>query len=181
MTTPDPTVSAGLRRKARVPTGNGHELAYAEFGRAGGLPVLHVHGGPGSGANPGDTDLFELERPRLILFDQRGAGDATPAGVIDHNETAHLLEDIERLRLHLGIERWLVSGGGSWGGMLALEYPGGPSAAHTATARIMASSTLIKLSPPPVQRLIGDTVMHSQTVGARQQARKCHRHQSIRA
>jgi proline iminopeptidase len=104
-----------------VPTGDGHELFLAEFGQAKGLPVLHLHGGPGSGANPGDADLFDLNRMRLILFDQRGAGDSTPAGDVTHNDTANLVEDIEHLRWHLGIDRWLIYGG-SWGGTLGLEY-----------------------------------------------------------
>jgi proline iminopeptidase len=115
MTPPD------LRFRGRLPTGDDHELFFAEFGQAEGLAVLHLHGGPGSGANPGDADLFDLKRMRLILFDQRGTGDSTPAGDVTYNDTAHLLEDIERLRRHLGIDRWLIYGG-SWGGTLALEY-----------------------------------------------------------
>lgn len=121
MTTPAPSPYPGLRLKSRLPTADGHDLFFAEFGQADGLAVLHLHGGPGSGANPGDAELFDLERMRLILFDQRGAGDSTPAGEVAHNDTARLLQDIERLRLHCGIERWLVYGG-SWGGTLALAY-----------------------------------------------------------
>jgi proline iminopeptidase len=121
MTSPDPTAHPGLRLKSRLPTGDDHDLFFAEFGQAEGLEVLHLHGGPGSGANPGDANLFDLKRMRLILFDQRGTGDSTPAGSVTHNETAHLLGDIERLRRHLGIDRWLIYGG-SWGATLALEY-----------------------------------------------------------
>jgi proline iminopeptidase len=121
MTTPDRTGYPGLRLESRLPTGDGHALFFAEFGQADGLTVLHLHGGPGSGANPGDAELFDLERMRLILFDQRGTGDSTPAGSVADNDTAHLLQDIERLRRHRGIDRWLIYGG-SWGGTLALEY-----------------------------------------------------------
>lgn len=121
MSAPAPSPYPGLRLKSRLPTGDGHELFFAEFGQAEGSAVLHLHGGPGSGANPGDAELFDLERMRLILFDQRGAGDSTPAGEVVRNDTARLLQDIERLRLHCGIEHWLVYGG-SWGGTLALEY-----------------------------------------------------------
>ncbi|MGB5834429.1 MAG: alpha/beta fold hydrolase [Thiohalocapsa sp.] len=121
MTSCSEDTHAGLRLTDRLPTTGGHELFFAEFGDAETLPVLHLHGGPGSGANPGDAHLFDLKRVRLILFDQRGAGDSTPPGAIGRNNTTELLGDIERLRLHLGIDRWLLCGG-SWGGTLALEY-----------------------------------------------------------
>jgi proline iminopeptidase len=88
--------------------------------------VLGVHGGPGSGSSPGNRRYFDPERYRVVLFDQRGCGHSTPhasdpAVDMSVNTTAHLIADMERLREHLGIERWLLYGG-SWGSTLILAY-----------------------------------------------------------
>jgi proline iminopeptidase len=105
----------------------GGDLVYWETcGNPRGKPALMVHGGPGSGCVPGFRRLFDPEAYRVVLFDQRNCGRSTPhAGepVIDlaHNTTQNLVSDIERLREHLGVERWLVLGG-SWGATLALAY-----------------------------------------------------------
>jgi proline iminopeptidase len=82
---------------------------------------VFLHGGPGAGSTPDHRRFFDPEAYRIILFDQRGAGRSTPSGEIAANTTAHLAADMERLREHLGIERWLVFGG-SWGSTLALAY-----------------------------------------------------------
>ncbi|MCP3867235.1 MAG: alpha/beta fold hydrolase [Gammaproteobacteria bacterium] len=105
----------------RLTTGDGHELHIAEFGRPDGLPVLFLHGGPGSGCNPGDARLFHPDRYRVIQVDQRGTGLSSPPGCLLGNNLCNLVEDLTRLRLHLGVHQWLVYGG-SWGGTLALEY-----------------------------------------------------------
>lgn len=98
-----------------------HELYVEECGNSNGLPVLFLHGGPGAGIRPYHRRFFDPEIYRIVLFDQRGAGHSRPHAEIDGNSTAALVEDIERLRVHLGIEQWLVFGG-SWGSTLALVY-----------------------------------------------------------
>ncbi|HPE59018.1 MAG: alpha/beta fold hydrolase [Thiothrix sp.] len=98
-----------------------HTLCHAEFGNPAGIPLVFLHGGPGSSAQAELASLFLPERYRLILFDQRGCGRSTPQGERVHNTLADLVQDIETLRQHLGIPRWVVYGG-SWGATLALEY-----------------------------------------------------------
>jgi proline iminopeptidase len=82
---------------------------------------VFLHGGPGAGCSPNHRRFFDPATYRIVLFDQRGAGRSTPYASIENNTTADLVEDIERLRRHLGVERWLVFGG-SWGSTLALAY-----------------------------------------------------------
>lgn len=101
--------------------GNGHAVFYEQSGARDGVPVVVVHGGPGSGSSPRHRRWFDPAAFRIVLFDQRGCGRSTPRGELRHNTTSHLVEDIERLREHLGIARWLVVGG-SWGASLALAY-----------------------------------------------------------
>lgn len=110
--------------------GDGHRLYHEQCGRPDGLPLLYLHGGPGSGASPGQRRLFDPGVFRMVLFDQRGCGRSQPGGEVRANTSAHLVADIEALRAHLGIERWLVVGG-SWGAGLALAY----AAAHPAACR----------------------------------------------
>lgn len=106
-------------RRLRVDTL--HELCFAEFGDPQGLPALFLHGGPGSGCNPEQARLFDPARYRLIQLDQRGSGHSRPPGEVRDNHTGALVDDIEALREHLAIERWLAYGG-SWGATLAVEY-----------------------------------------------------------
>ncbi|MCO6427589.1 prolyl aminopeptidase [Nitrosomonas communis] len=98
-----------------------HTMYWEQSGNANGIPVLFLHGGPGAGSTPGHRRFFDPAYYRIIIHDQRGAGRSTPLGEIQDNTTPHLIEDIEALRQHLGIERWLVFGG-SWGSTLALAY-----------------------------------------------------------
>ncbi|TCO79546.1 prolyl aminopeptidase [Plasticicumulans lactativorans] len=98
-----------------------HVLHVEECGRASGLPVLFLHGGPGAGCQPLHRRFFDPERYRIVLFDQRGAGQSTPHAELVDNTTWHLVADIEQIRRALGIERWVVFGG-SWGSTLALAY-----------------------------------------------------------
>lgn len=100
---------------------HGHTLYFAEFGNPQGLPLLFVHGGPGSGCNPAQSAFLYPEGFRIIQLDQRGCGQSTPLGSITANTTADLIADMEALRQHLNIERWAIYGG-SWGTVLALEY-----------------------------------------------------------
>jgi proline iminopeptidase len=106
--------------------GDGNRLHWEVSGNPAGKPAVVVHGGPGSGSSPGSRKSFDPERYRLVLFDQRGCGRSTPhvadpATSMAHNTTAHLVADMEKLRQHLGIERWLLFGG-SWGSTLILAY-----------------------------------------------------------
>ncbi len=101
--------------------GDGHWLYVEEVGRKGGLPALFLHGGPGSGAQHAHRSLFDPKLHHAILFDQRGAGRSHPYLSLDANTTDHLVADIERIRAHFGIDKWLVVGG-SWGSTLALAY-----------------------------------------------------------
>jgi proline iminopeptidase len=98
-----------------------HALHVEECGNPGGIPVLFVHGGPGGGCEPYHRQFFDPERYRIILFDQRGCGSSTPHGELEGNDTQALVRDMEFIRAHLGIERWLLFGG-SWGSTLSLVY-----------------------------------------------------------
>ncbi|MFI5615061.1 prolyl aminopeptidase [Amycolatopsis sp. NPDC051903] len=106
--------------------GDGHSLYWEVSGNPNGKPAVALHGGPGSGSSPRYRSLFDPNRYRVVVFDQRNSGHSTPSAtdpVVDlsTNTTQHLVADIEALRVHLGIERWLVEGG-SWGVTLALAY-----------------------------------------------------------
>jgi proline iminopeptidase len=106
--------------------GDGNRVYWETCGNPDGKPAVAVHGGPGSGCSTSMRRSFDPERYRAVLFDQRGCGRSTPhasdpATDMRVNTTAHLLADMERLREHLGIERWLLYGG-SWGCTLSLAY-----------------------------------------------------------
>jgi proline iminopeptidase len=98
-----------------------HAIYVEETGNPQGLPVLFVHGGPGAGCGKNDRRFFDPERYRIILFDQRGSGRSTPHAELEQNTTELLVSDIEAIRLHLGIEKWVLFGG-SWGSTLSLVY-----------------------------------------------------------
>jgi len=102
-------------------TGGIHRIYWEASGNPDGIPVLFVHGGPGSGTSPKQRQFFAPARYRIILFDQRGCGRSTPHGELTDNTTPHLIADMEALRLELGVDSWLVFGG-SWGSTLALAY-----------------------------------------------------------
>jgi proline iminopeptidase len=98
-----------------------HRLYLEQSGNPEGIPVLFVHGGPGGGTRPIDRCFFDPDKYRIILFDQRGSGKSTPHAALDDNNTDALVADIETLREHLGIDRWVIFGG-SWGSTLGLVY-----------------------------------------------------------
>ncbi|MFA7386206.1 MAG: prolyl aminopeptidase [Thiohalobacteraceae bacterium] len=98
-----------------------HQLYVEESGNPGGIPVLFLHGGPGAGCEPFHRRFFDPTRYRIVLFDQRGCGRSTPHAELHGNDTGVLVADIERIRAHLDIQRWLVFGG-SWGSTLGLVY-----------------------------------------------------------
>ena len=98
-----------------------HTMYWETCGNPSGVPILFLHGGPGGGSLPHHRRFYDPSQWRIVLYDQRGAGRSTPTAEIGDNTTAHLVDDIERLRAHLGIERWALFGG-SWGSTLALAY-----------------------------------------------------------
>jgi proline iminopeptidase len=104
-----------------LPLTDGHVMYWEQVGNPYGAPVLFLHGGPGAGAGAIHRRFFDPAHWRVVIFDQRGAGRSTPLGGLAANSTPELVEDIERLRKHLGIERFLLFGG-SWGSTLALAY-----------------------------------------------------------
>lgn len=113
-----------------LPEAEGHRVAWFQSGNPHGIPALIIHGGPGSGSSALHRGAFDPARFRIIQIDQRGCGLSTPLGEVRHNHAAALVADMERLRHHLGIERWLVVGG-SWGASLGLAYAGAHRAALT--------------------------------------------------
>lgn len=108
-------------RTGRLRVSDLHEVAWEECGNPAGKPVVFLHGGPGGGLSPKHRRYFHPEAYRIILFDQRGCGASTPYAEIRENTTWDLVQDMERLREHLGVDRWQVFGG-SWGSTLALAY-----------------------------------------------------------
>ena len=104
-----------------IDVGDGHWIYVEEVGLKGGRPCLFLHGGPGSGSQHFHRTLFNPQRDHAFLFDQRGTGRSHPYLSCRENTTAHLINDIEIIRQHYGIEKWLVVGG-SWGSTLALAY-----------------------------------------------------------
>ncbi|HWA66596.1 MAG TPA: prolyl aminopeptidase, partial [Mycobacteriales bacterium] len=110
----------------QLPVGDGHHLYYEQVGTPEGTPVVYLHGGPGSGSTTGARRYFDPTRHRAILFDQRAAGRSTPHASENDVDWAsidmtHHVADLERLRVHLGIDRWAVFGA-SWGSVLGLTY-----------------------------------------------------------
>ncbi len=102
-------------------TGGPHEIYFEQCGAPKGKPAVVLHGGPGGAINPTMRRFFDPKRWRMALFDQRGCGRSRPNASLEDNTTWALVEDIERLRVHCGVEKWTVFGG-SWGSTLALAY-----------------------------------------------------------
>jgi proline iminopeptidase len=109
------------REAGWLDVGDGHQVHFEDAGPVDGLPVVFLHGGPGSGCKPSHRQFFDPDRYRSVLFDQRGCGLSRPFASCEANTTRHLVEDIERLREHLGIPAWVVFAG-SWGVALGLAY-----------------------------------------------------------
>ena len=106
----------------RLAVSSRHSLYVERSGRRGGMPVIFVHGGPGSRVNAQHRRYFDPEFFDIVLFDQRGCGKSTPLGETQDNDTWALVEDIEAIRCHFGFERKICLFGGSWGATLALAY-----------------------------------------------------------
>ncbi|HYD11511.1 MAG TPA: prolyl aminopeptidase [Allosphingosinicella sp.] len=108
-------------RTGRLEVGDGHVLYWEQCGNPDGKPAVMLHGGPGAGCSPAHRRQFDPDRFNVTLFDQRGCGRSTPHASLEANTTWHLVEDMERLREHVGVDKWMVYGG-SWGSTLALAY-----------------------------------------------------------
>ena len=105
----------------RLNTDDGHSVYFEVCGNSEGIPVIFLHGGPGSGCNENHRRYFNPDKYRIVIFDQRGCNRSGPRGSIENNSTQAILSDMEAMREELGIEKWLVFGG-SWGATLALLY-----------------------------------------------------------
>ena len=102
--------------------GDGHSLNWELSGNPAGKPVVFLHGGPGGGSSPEHRRQFDPDRYKILVFDQRGCGKSTPYASLENNTTAHLVEDIEKLRTEVAkVDKWMVFGG-SWGSTLSLTY-----------------------------------------------------------
>ncbi len=114
-----PPINPNAEYRLRV--GSCHEIYVEESGNPAGIPVVFLHGGPGSGCKPYHRQFFDPQHYRIILLDQRGCGRSTPLGEITENTTQDLVADLETIRTKLGVERWVIFGG-SWGSALGLVY-----------------------------------------------------------
>lgn len=108
-------------QQGMLPLDARHTMYWEQSGNPDGIPVLFLHGGPGAGSTASHRRFFDPLHYRIIIYDQRGAGRSIPLGEFHDNTTPHLIADIETLRQHLAIDKWLVFGG-SWGSTLALAY-----------------------------------------------------------
>jgi len=108
-------------QSGHLDVGDGHQLYWELCGNPEGKPVVFLHGGPGAGASPSHRSQFDPERYNILVWDQRGCGRSTPHASLEANTTWHLVDDIERLREMVGVEKWMVFGG-SWGSTLSLAY-----------------------------------------------------------
>ncbi|HYN84153.1 MAG TPA: prolyl aminopeptidase [Pyrinomonadaceae bacterium] len=123
-----------------------HEIYYEQCGNPDGTPAVFLHGGPGGGIIPDYRRFFDPSAYRVVLFDQRGSGRSTPHASLEENTTWHLVEDIEKLREHLGVERWLVFGG-SWGSTLSLAY----AQTHPSRARALVLRGIFLCRPKEIR------------------------------
>ena len=123
-----------------------HDIYVEQSGHPDGQPVVFVHGGPGGGTTPDQRRFFDPDAYRIVLFDQRGCGRSTPRASLEQNTTWDLVEDMEKIRAHLGIERWVVFGG-SWGSTLSLAY----AEAHPDRVRALVLRGIFLLRPHEIR------------------------------
>ena len=134
-----------------VDVGDGHRIHYDVAGNPDGKPAVILHGGPGSGSRPNTRRMFDPVTYRIVQFDQRNSGRSEPSAAqpivdLSANTTSHLIDDIEQLRVHLGIEAWLVWGG-SWGTTLGLAY----AEAHTERVTELLLASVVTTSRAEVE------------------------------
>lgn len=135
----------------QLATSDGHTLYVEESGSPCGIPVVVVHGGPGAGCNSEQRRFFDPSKYRIILFDQRGCGQSTPHGGLNNNTTADLIDDLETIRQHLAIEKWVVFGG-SWGATLSLLY----AQAHPKSVRMLILRSVLLANQQDAQWFFGN-------------------------
>jgi proline iminopeptidase len=114
-------IEANPFKEGYIQVNNKHKLYYHEYGNPEGEVILQIHGGPGSSSKPKHVNPYDLKRFRVVLFDQRGCGKSEPSGLLEENTTLDIVDDIEKIRKHLNIEKWYIHGP-SWGSTLALLY-----------------------------------------------------------
>lgn len=150
---PHPALHPGVEPFATriLDVGDGHRLYVEECGNPEGLPVVVLHGGPGGGCSPAMRRYFDPRLFRAVLFDQRGCGRSRPHASVEANTTWHLVEDIERIRETLGIERWGAVFGGSWGATLALLY----AQAHPERVRALVLRGVFLMTRPELDWFYG--------------------------
>jgi len=148
--------------------GSGHSLYYEQCGNPDGVPCVFLHGGPGAGCDERSRRFFDPQHYRIVCFDQRGSGRSVPnaaddlsASLID-NTTPDLVQDIERLREHLGVEQWGLVLGGSWGSTLALAY----AQAHPAQLRALLLRGVFLFGPDEVDYLFASGGTYGQNPAA---------------
>jgi proline iminopeptidase len=129
-----------------LPVSPVHTIYYEQCGNPDGAPVVFLHGGPGGGSIPDYRRYFDPQAYRIVLFDQRGSGRSTPHASLEDNTTWHLVEDVESLRTHLGVDTWHVFGG-SWGSTLALAY----AETHPDRARSLTLRGIFLCRPKEIQ------------------------------
>ncbi|MBE6452088.1 MAG: alpha/beta fold hydrolase [Alphaproteobacteria bacterium] len=105
-----------------LPEKNGHKVFYSEYGNPKGMPILVFHGGPGGGARPRHAMFANLNKYRIIMFDQRGCNNSQPLGKLENNTTNDLIDDADRLLNYLKINDKIILRGASWGSTLALLF-----------------------------------------------------------
>lgn len=110
-----------VNQSGLLPVSDIHQMYWEDCGNPNGKPVIFLHGGPGGGSSPATRGFFNPEKYRIIQIDQRGCGKSLPHACVQDNDTWKIIADIERLREHLGIDKWMVFGG-SWGSTLSLAY-----------------------------------------------------------
>lgn len=130
---------------------NTHQIYVEECGNPTGIPVIFLHGGPGSGCNPTQRRFFDPSHYRIVLFDQRGCGRSKPQGEVLANTTDDLISDIEAIRLYLNINKWHVFGG-SWGSTLAIAY----AVKHSAQIISLTLRGIFLSRPLELQWFLGD-------------------------
>ena len=108
-------------KEFKLNVSNLHTIHVEESGNKNGKPVIFLHGGPGGGIEPVYRQYFNPKKWRIIIFDQRGCGKSSPHAELKENTTWDLVSDIEKIRSHLNIDKWVVFGG-SWGSTLSLTY-----------------------------------------------------------
>lgn len=133
----------------------GHEIYFEECGTPGGKPAVFIHGGPGGGLVPDYRRYFDPEAYRVVLFDQRGCGQSRPHASLEANTTWDLVDDIERIRGELGIDRWLVFGG-SWGSTLSLAY----AQTHPGSVKALVLRGIFLLRPSEIRWFYQDGASH---------------------